>query len=97
MPRISIETRRRVIVLSRLKYSVQDIQRRFAEERIFVSKVALYKLLLKYKRYGVIEKTPKPGSLHILNEEQVDERMAENNELTARKYQLILSNEYGKD
>ena len=42
MPRISIETRRRVINLTKLEYSVQDIQRRFGEERIFVSKMALY-------------------------------------------------------
>ena len=71
MSRITVETRRRVIVLTRLGYSVSSIQRRFNEEGIFVSKKALYKLLQKYRRYGIVKDMSKPDPPRILNEEQM--------------------------
>ena len=45
MPRVSLETRRRIVAISKSGYSVPDIQNRLAEEKIYTSKVSIYKIL----------------------------------------------------
>ena len=75
---------RRILVLLDCGFSVSNIQKRLMEEQIYVSKVAIYQLIKKYKEHHIYIDLPKlPAQKPILNEEQVryiDNAMA-NNEL----------------
>ena len=51
MPRVSLETRRMIVAISKSGYSVQDIQNRLAEENIYTSKISIYKILSKYQHH----------------------------------------------
>ena len=93
MPRLSIETRKRVVILRKKGYSVDNIRTRLAEEQIFVSKMALYALIKKYKKHGSIQNLPKPKPPHILNFDQVkfiDDSLAQNDEMTAWQLQTAI-------
>ena len=48
MPRLDLQTRRRVIALKTHGYSVMEIKGRLEEENILVSRQLLHKLLRKY-------------------------------------------------
>ena len=81
MPRLSMETRRWFLTLRERCLSV-------AEEEIFVSRVALYKLWKKYRDTDRIAGTWKPKRVKKLGEEQlvaIDEALAKNDKLTVRQ------------
>ena len=44
MPRLDVETRRRVVLLRKAGYRVRDIKERLVEERIVVSERSIHKL-----------------------------------------------------
>ena len=93
MPRLSMETRKRVVILRKKGYSVDNIRTRQAEEQIFVSKMALCALMKKYEKHVSIRNLPKPKPPHILNFDQVkfiDDSLAENDEMTARQLQTAV-------
>ena len=94
MTRTTIETRRRILVLLDCGFSVSNIQKRLVEEQIYVSKVATYQLIKKYKEHHIYTDLPRsPAQKPILNEEQVrhiDNAMANNDELTARQVHVLL-------
>ena len=93
MPRLDVDTRTRVIVLQSKGYSVSAIRRRLAEENILVSAVTLYKLLKKAKELGTVDDRRRNYSSKILSTEHLkymDEALANDNELTARKLRNIL-------
>ena len=72
MPRTSIETRRRILVLLERGFSINNIQKRLVEEQTYVSKVAIYKLIKKYKEHHIYTDLQRsPAQKPILNEEQV--------------------------
>ena len=88
MPRLSMETRRQFFTLRERGLSVAEVQKRLAEEEIFVSRVALYKLWKKYRDTDRIAGTRKPKRVKKLGEEQlvaIDEALADNDELMARQ------------
>ena len=95
MPRLSVETRVRVLILKSRGYTVKMIQKRLSEENIIVSLTALYNLFQKFNQHGVVINLPRePGILRRLTEEQIqyiDTCMRGNDELTGRKlYALLL-------
>ena len=49
MPQLQVRDRKRVIVLRRLGYSMQDIQCRLSEERTEVKPRSLYRLCDKFQ------------------------------------------------
>ena len=63
MPRISAETRRRIVAIKSSGYSVTQIQKRLADEDICVSKVTIYKLLKKYKEFRTVLDMPRRASV----------------------------------
>ena len=86
MGRISLETRRRVVLLR--SYPAAAIQRRLLEEGIKMSRFSIYKLLKKYDSTGTIADRPRQKSTPILSEEQLEfisKCLEQNDELTAAK------------
>ena len=97
MPRMDIETRRRVIVLRRHGYSVPAIKQRLLEEDICVSTVAIYSLLKKNEHLNTIVYRPRRHVAKKLDEEKlrfIDEALAANDELTARWLLLMLQDKW---
>ena len=94
MPRISVETRRRIVAIKSSGYSVTQIQQRLADEDIRVSKVTIYKLLKKYEECRTVLDKPRRASLpRKLNADHVkfiDDSMAANDEITARQMRILL-------
>lgn len=87
MPRLSIETRKRIVVLKEAGYSVRDILK-CLEEDVSISRSAVFKLLSKYKKYGCVADLRKSMPAKKLSKEQyifIDNAMVENDELTSRQ------------
>ena len=94
MPRISAETRRRIVAIKSSGYSVTQIQKRLADEDICVSKVTIYKLLKKYKEFRTVLDMPRrasvPRKLNADHVKFIDNSMAANDEITARQMRILL-------
>ena len=94
MPRLDVSTRVRVVVLRQKGHSVAEIRERLIEEGNPVSSVSIYKLLKKYECTGsVVDLNRKPSIPKILQSEHLhflDEALAEDDELTARKLRDML-------
>ena len=94
MPRLDVSTRKRVVVLRQNGHSVAEIRARLIEEGNLVSLVSIYKLLKKYEcTGGVVDRKRKPSVRKILQSEHlhfIDEAMADDDELTARKLRDML-------
>ena len=58
MPRLSKETRSRVVLLKGKGFSAARIKKRLEEDGIFVSRRALFKLFAKYARTGTVADLP---------------------------------------
>ena len=87
MPRISVETRKRVCVLRESGLLLEKIRKRQSEELIEVSRVAPHKLWEKYNKTGTVADLPRWGPTPKLSREQlrfIDDTMALNDELTSR-------------
>ena len=88
MPRLSVETRKRVVLLKESGYSVKDVLKRLEEEDIPVGRTAVFNLLGKYKKYGSVADLKKARPPKKLSKEQyifIDNAMIENDELTSRQ------------
>ena len=98
MPRLEVSTRRRVIILRSRGYSVAEIRARLMEEDTPVSLVSLYKLLKKYEcTRSVVDRKRKLSTPKILQSEHlrfIDEAMAEDDELTARRLRDMLEEKW---
>ena len=97
MPRISVETRKRVCVLRESGLSLGKIRKRLSEEQIVVSRVALHKLWRKYKETATIVDMPRRRPTPKLSREQlrfIDDSMASNDELTSRKLREMLEDRW---
>ena len=93
MPRLSIEARKRVIILRSIGYSIQEIRERLAEENISISLQSLFNLLRKHKDTGHVLDLPRRAKPKKLNDEMrifLNEALNENDELTARKARSLL-------
>ena len=98
MPRLDVSTRGRVVLLHQKGYSVSQIRARLLEERTPVSLVAIYKLLKKFERTGsVADCKRKPSTPKLLNAEHlrfIDDALAEDDELTARRLKHLLEEKW---
>ena len=97
MPRLDIETRRRVVFLSRSGYSVSQIKKRLEQENIRISLVALYNLLKKYNQLGRLIDLPRrtrPTKLNNVMRLFLNQKLSENDELTAREAHNLLTQQW---
>ena len=88
MPRISVETRKRVCRLKESGLSLGKIRKRLFEEEIVVSKISLHKLWKKYLSTGAVVDRPRrtvTPKLTVDHYRFIGEAMASNDELTARR------------
>ena len=88
MPRMSLETRRRVIIFSKSGYKLKEIKARL-EEGIEVSKTSLCLLIKKYKATGTIaDKVRPPAKTKKLELEHlclIDEALDEDDEISTNE------------
>ena len=70
MGRVSVETRRRIVLLRTHGYSLQSIQERLDQEDIIISKMGIQKLLRKFEASGTVGDLSKKRS-KLLNEDQL--------------------------
>ena len=88
MPRLDVNTRKRVVLWLK-GYSVSRIRARLLEGYTHVSLVSIYKLFKKIENTGSItDYKRKPSIPKLLNPEHlcfIDEALAEDDELTARR------------
>ena len=97
MPRLDIETRRRVVFLSRSGYSVSQIKKRLEQENIRISLVALCNLLKKYNQLGRLIDLPRrtrPTKLNNVMRLFLNQKLSENDELTAREARNLLTQQW---
>ena len=99
MGRMDISVRTRAISLRNLGYTTKDIQERFAEEGITVSRKSLRLLIKKFQSTGsVANKRPStPSVLKKLEERHlvfIDKCMAEDDELTSRQLHSMFLKEF---
>ena len=88
MPRLSLETRRRVVTLFEKGVSVRDIHKRLEEENFVVTKQTLYQLIQKFKRDGVIVDLPRrkrPRKITSEMLEMIDNALKQNDELSSQQ------------
>ena len=88
MPRLDLETRRRVITLFQRGTSVTDIQNRLAEENSAITRQSLHRLIRKFRDHGTVQDLPKrTRSIKLTDEmmEFIDSKLQENDELTAEQ------------
>ena len=93
MPRLSVASRRRVVVLKESGLKMTQIWKRLKEEQISVSRMALYKLWRKYGKTNSIANIPRARPAKKLGREQcvfIDEALADNDELTSRQLRGLL-------
>ena len=93
MPRLDIDTRRRVVFLKSAGYSVSQIKKRLQEENILVSSQALFNLLKKFKDTGKLIDLLRRTRPRKLSREMMvflNEALSENDELTARQAHSLL-------
>ena len=62
MGRISVKTRRRIVLFRTQGHSVKAIRERRQEEGIVISKCSMYKLIKKYAAAGTVGDLPKKMS-----------------------------------
>lgn len=96
MPRLQVSTRMRVIVLSRLGYSLRDIQHRLSEEGTTVTLRSLQRLCDKFQRKHTIQDLPrtKPRLLTTEMLPTMENCLRNDDELTARKLKEKLSENF---
>ena len=93
MTRLDIPTRRRALVLRRLAYSVADITKRLNEENISISQQAIFNLIRKYSETRSLLDLPRRARPRKLKEPMLqflNEKLTENDEITARQARLLL-------
>ena len=91
---MNMSTRVRVVILRQKGYSVSQIRDRLLEEETPVSLVSIYKLLKKFERTWNVRdckrKASTPKLLHPEHLRFIDDALAEDDELTARRLKDLL-------
>ena len=89
MPTTSTEVRKRILILHRKMPNTGETETR-------ATRTAIYNLLNKYRKYHVYTDLPRAAQPKILNDEQIifiDNKLAKNDELTARQmHELLVKN-----
>ena len=86
MPRLSIESRKRIVSLNSCGFSVPSIVQRLKQEKVAVSQCAVYNLVEKFRLKGVVKDLPRRKKGSILTEEMkifIEEELTKNDELTS--------------
>ena len=86
MPRLSIESRKRIVSLHSCGFSVPSIVQRLKQEKVAVSQRAVYNLVEKFRLKGVVKDLPRRKKGSILTEEMkifIEEELTKNDELTS--------------
>lgn len=86
MPRLSIESRKRIVALHSCGFSVPCIVQRLKQEKVAVSQRAVYNLVEKFRLKGVVKDLPRRKKASILTEEMkmfIEEELTKNDELTS--------------
>ena len=94
MPRLDMTTRRIVIHLRSLGYSVAEIRKRLSEENIPVSSQALFNLIRKHHQTGKLldlTRRARPKKLTQEMMKMLDEILSNNDEVTARQARSLLT------
>lgn len=97
MPRLQVGTRKRVIILRRLGYSIRYIQRRLNEEGVEVSVRSLERLYAKFEKMHTIQDLPRKSKPRLLNADMMstmEQSLRKDDELTARKLRTTLSERF---
>ena len=97
MPRLSVTTRKRVIILRRQGYSLSEIRNRLDEEDIDVSIRSLQRLCVKFNRFHTVENLPRVARPWLLTSEMLstmNNLLRNDDELTARRLSDKLHEEY---
>lgn len=86
MPRLSIQTRQRVIIYLRRGDSVSTIKKRLEEDNIFISARALYNLVAKYRDTNSVVDRPRRKMPRKITPEMmtaIDAQLHCNDEMTS--------------
>ena len=98
MPRLDLQTRRRVVALKlRHGLSVDNIKKRLEQEDILVSHQSLHKLLRKYRLHGTYVDLPRRAQPKNISPEMyfiIEDELVKNDELTSPQLKRILTNKY---
>lgn len=97
MGRLSVSTRKRVIVLWQSGNSLPDIQRRLKEEEVEVSLRSLQRLRQKFQRFHTIKDLARATRPRILTDRMmntIEESLQGNDELTARRLKAKLDDRF---
>ena len=98
MPRLDLQTRRRVVALKlRHGLSVDNIKKRLEQEDILVSRQSLHKLLRKYCLHGTYVDLPRRAQPKKISPEMyfiIEDELVKNDELTSPQLKRILTNKY---
>ena len=97
MPRLQVRDRKRVIVLRRLGYSMQDIQSRLSEEGTEVKLHSLYRLCDKFQTRHTVRDIPRATRPRLLTKEMLstmEDCLRSDDELTARRLKAKLREKF---
>ena len=97
MPRLDVATRKRVIVLTRLGYSLREVQRRLSQEGFAVSVRSLQRLCSKFNKKHTIRDLPRATKPRLLTPEMlstIEDCLRNDDELTARKLKAKLCEKF---
>ena len=97
MPRLSVATRKRVIILRRQGYSLSEIRYRLDEEGISVSIRSLQRLCVKFDTFHTVENLPRAARPRLLSCEMLatmNNLLRNDDDLTARRLSNKLREEY---
>ena len=97
MPQLDMDMRSRIIVLRHRGYSVSQIRARLLEENIKASRISIYKLLRRKEETGTVIDRKRKRAPKILQSKHlsfIDDAMANDNELTARRLRDLLEEKW---
>ena len=100
MGRLSLYARERIVSLLSTNTSVVRITKSLNEEGIKVSRSAVNLFICRFRKTEILHDAPRSGRKLKLSDEQItfiDQKMRENDELTAAEIKQKLSEEFGVD
>ena len=93
MTRLDIDSRRRIVILSKNGYTLREIKARLEEEGMHILKTSLCLLLKKYHETGSVVDQPRvkaPKKLTDAHYVFIDNALESDNKLTTRKLHHLL-------
>ena len=97
MPRMSLETRQRVVTMRQKGFTVKTVRERLESEGISVSKEGILRLLKKFKLTGSVKDQPRrsrPKAFTIEHYEFIDNTITQNDEITVTQLHELISKKF---